>query len=128
MQAASTEDLGSEVELFLPVADDLTTEEAPGPRVHLDGYLGRDIHEKRVAVNAELETALVVERHGLDFAERVLAIEHPAVSAREQGISDVAQIGLDGRVGTRRGACALDPLATQVVRDLGALEGPIAMV
>jgi hypothetical protein len=61
------------------------------PLVHLGADFFGDAQEAWVFGDRELEVALVVERHGIDLPEGVLAIEHPAVSAREQSVSDVAQ-------------------------------------
>ena len=43
-----------------------------------------------MARKGDREVALIVERHGVDLAERILAVEHPAVGARKQGVGDVA--------------------------------------
>ena len=48
-------------------------------------------------MEGELEVALVVQRHRRDLPERVLAVEHPAVGAREQRVGDVADALLDRR-------------------------------
>ena len=61
-------------------------------------------------MDGQLQVPLVVERHRRDLAERVLAVEHPAVGAREQRVGDVADALLDRRVGLGAGAGALDPL------------------
>ena len=41
-------------------------------------------------MDRQLQVALVVERHRRDLAERVLAVEHPAVGAGQQRVGDVA--------------------------------------
>ena len=92
-------------------------EEALRPRVHLAGHLLGHAQEQRVAVDRELQVALVVERHRRELAERVLAVEHPAVGARQQRVGDVADALLQRGVGLGRRAGALDPLALQVVRE-----------
>ena len=74
------------------------------------------------AAEGDREVALVVERHGVDLAERVLAVEHPAVGAGEQAESDAADARLHGRARLGGGAGALDPLPLQVVGDLRAVE------
>ena len=76
----------------------------------------------------ELEVALVVERHGIDLPEGVLAIEHPAVGARQQRVGDVAQAALRARPRLGGGPGALDPLALQIGRDLAPLEVAVAGV
>ena len=70
----------------------------------------------------QLEVALVVERHAVDLAERVLAVEHPAVGAREQRVRDVANAL--GRRGARPGgrAGALNPLPLEIAGDVAAVE------
>ena len=73
-------------------------------------------------MDGQLEVALVVQRHGRDLAERVLAVEHPAVGARQQRVGDVADALLDRRIRPRRGTGALDPLALQVGGNRGAVE------
>ena len=122
VKAARPEHLRREVELLLPVGDGAAAEEAFRPAVHfIRNLLGRT-HEHRIAREGELQVPLVVQRHRPDLAERVLAVEHPAVGAGEQRIRDVADAGLDRgiRLGGRTGP--LDPLALQVVRDLASLE------
>ena len=47
-------------------------------------------HEDVGALERQPQVALVVERHAVDLAERVLAVEHPAVGAGEEGVGDVA--------------------------------------
>ena len=122
------EDLGREVELLSPVGDDRPAEEALRPAVHLGGDLLGDLQEHRVAVDRQLQVALVVERHRRQLAERVLAVEHPAVGAGQQRVGDVADALLDRRVRPRRRAGALNPLPLQVVRDLAAGERAVARV
>ena len=128
VQAAGAEDLGGEAELPPPVVDDGPPEEAAPPVVHLGGHLLGHGEEARVPGDGEPEVALVVERHGADLAERVLAVEHPAVGSREQRIRDVAQPALQARPRLGGRPRALDPLPPQVGRDLAALEPPLAGV
>ena len=102
--------------------DDRPAEEAPRPGVHLAGdLLGRG-HEHVGPRERQLQVALVVERHRVDLAERVLAVEHPAVGAREQRVGDVANAL--GRRGARprRGTGALNPLPLEIGGDLAAVE------
>ena len=87
-----------------------------------------DAQEAWVFGDRELEVALVVERHGIDLPEGVLAIEHPAVSAREQSVSDVAQAALGARPWPSGRPGALDPLAHQIGRDLAPVEVSVAGV
>ena len=92
MQAAGAEDVRREVELLAPVLDGRAAEEAlrparssrPPPARPPTGTRRRD----RMA---RLQAALIVERHRGHLAERVLAVEHPAVGAREQRIGHVAE-------------------------------------
>ena len=122
VKAARPEHLGREVELLLPVGDGAAAEEAFRPPVHFIRHLLGRAHEDRVAGEGELQVPLVVERHRPDLAERVLAVEHPAVGAREQRVRDVADAGLDRGVWPGGGSGPLDPLALEVVRDLAPLE------
>ena len=107
-------------------SNDRPAEEAPRPAVHLAGDVLGDAQEERVPVDGELEIALVVERHRVDLAERVLAVEHPAVGAGEQRVGDVAQAALGRGARPGGGARALDPLALEVGRDLAAGEAAFA--
>ena len=79
-------------------------------------------------MDGQLQVPLVVERHRRQLAERVLAVEHPAVGAGEQRVGDVADALVDRTVGLGAGARALNPLPLQVVRDLAAGELPVAGV
>ena len=63
-----------------------------------------------------------------DLAERVLAVEHPAVCAGQQRVGDVADALFDRSVGLRRGAGALNPLPPQIVRNVTAYEIPAPRV
>ena len=110
MQSARAKDLGREIELLPPVGDDRLAEEARRPLVHLRRDLLGHRHEPRIAMDRQLQVALVVERHRRHLAERVLAVEHPAVGAAQQRVGDVAKPDLDRRAGPRRRAGALDPL------------------
>ena len=90
MQTAGAENAGGEIELLLPVRDDLPAEEALAPGVHLRSHGLGDTQERLLAPKGNLEVAQVVERHAVDLAEGVLAVEHPAVGAGEQGVGHVA--------------------------------------
>jgi hypothetical protein len=79
-------------------------------------------------MDGQPEVALVVERHRRELAQRVLAVEHPAVGAGEQGIGHVPDALLDGRAGLGARAGALDPLALQIERDGASGEGPPARI
>src|SRR5205085_10725861 len=105
-----------------PVVDDRPAEESLCPLVHLAGDLGGDVEESAVAGDGELEAPLVVERHRRDLSECVLAVEHPAVGARQERVGDIAQTCLDTRMGTRRGSRALYPLPCQIAGDRAAME------
>ena len=122
VQAAGAEDAGGEVELLFPIRDGLPAEEALGPGVHLGRDVLGDAQERLLAAEGDREVALIVERHGVDLAERVLAVEHPAVGAGKQGVGDVADAGLHRRARPGGGTGALDPLPLQVVGNLRAVE------
>ncbi len=100
VQSAGAEDRHGHVELRAPVGDDGTAEEALRPLVHLVGDAGGDLEEHGLARQRQAQVALVVERHRRALPERVLAVEHPAIGAREQRVGDVAQAGVERR---RRG-------------------------
>ena len=55
--------LRREVELLPPVDDDAAAEEALRPGVHLGGDCSAAARNTLVAMDGELEVALVVERH-----------------------------------------------------------------
>ena len=76
-------------------------------------------------MDGEPQVPLIVERHRRDLAERVFAVEHPPVGAREQRVGDVADALLDRRAGPGRRARALNPLAAEVGRDLAPGEGAV---
>ena len=117
VQAARAEDARREVELRAPVVDDGAAEERPRPRVHLAGDLLGDAMKQVVACEGQLQVALVVERHGVDLPERVLAVEHPAVGAREQRVGDVADaLARVGAAASPRGRC---PESTGAARSAG---------
>ena len=129
VQAARTEDLGREVELLPPVADDRATEEAPGPGVHLAGDLwprppGRVGRWRTASLRLRWLSSDIVSTWPSASSPSNIQPSAPG----EQGVGDVAQAVLDGRVGPRRRARALDPLAPQVGRDLRALEVAVAGV
>ena len=128
VQAAGAKHLRREVELPAPVGDDGPPEEALRPLVHFLRDAFGDAQEKRVLLDRQPEVALVVERHRVDLPDCVLAVEHPAVGAREQGVGDVAQAVLGARPRPRGGPRALDPLALQIGGDLAALEPAVAGV
>ena len=128
MQTARAEDLGGEVELPPPVVDEGVAEEALRPLVHLGGDTFGDAQEDRVTGDRKLEIALVIERHGVDLPEGILAIEHPAIGAGEERVGGVAKAALQARPRLGGGPGALNPLALQIGRDLTALEVAIAGV
>ena len=84
----------------------------------------RRSQEHRVAMDGQLEVALVVERHRRQLTERVLAVEHPAVGARQQRVRDVADALLDSGVGLGGRAGALNPLALEIPRNLAPVNFP----
>jgi hypothetical protein len=123
MEAARPEELRGEVELPPPVVDGRAPEELARPFVHLAGHVFGCRHEHGVAMDGELEVALVVERHRGHLAQRVLAVEHPAISTRQQRVRDVADARFNGRVGLGRWTRALNPLALEIARNFAADEG-----
>ncbi len=128
VQAADAEQAGGEVELATPVVDDLAAQEVARPGVHLARDALGDPQEARVHRQGQPQVALAVERHALGLAQRILAIEHPAVRAGEERVGHVAQALLHRRAGPRGGPRALDPLAPQVSGDLAPLEPARARV
>ena len=60
VQAAGAENLGSEVKLGMPVADNVAAEEVLCPGIHLLGDLLGNFKKERVTGNGELEADLVV--------------------------------------------------------------------
>src|SRR3954463_16517233 len=95
MKAARSEDPGREIELPAPIVDDRTPEEAPRPPVHLTSDLLGDSQEYRIAPEGPLQVGRVVRRPRRPLAERVLAVEHPAVGTGEERIRDVADAAFD---------------------------------
>ena len=128
VQPAGAEDLGGEPELLLPVADDRPAEERLRPGVHLRGHAFGRLEEHLLLVDRQLQVALVVERHGGELAECVLAVEHPAVRSGEQRVGDVADALVHRRGGLGARARALDPLPLQVGGNRAAREGAGARV
>ena len=76
------------------------------------------------AGNRELQVPLVVERHRRHLAERVLAVEHPAVGARQQRVGDVADALLHRGARLRRRPGALESLPLQIGKIFAAGEPP----
>ena len=122
VEPARTEDLRGERELPAPIGDDRFPEKRGGPRVHFACDLLGHLHEHGVAMDRQLQVSLVIQRHGRDLAERVFAIEHPAIGAAQQRIGDVANPGFNGGARPGRGPGALDPLPLKVTWDLAAHE------
>ena len=98
------------------------------PLVHFGGDFFGNAQEAWVVGDREPEVALVVERHGIDLPEGILAIEHPAVGTREERVGGVAQAALGARPRLGDGPGALDPLALQIGRDLAPLEVAVSGV
>ena len=129
MQAARAEDLGREVELLLPVAESIGRPKNRCAHWFISPAtsLG-DVQEQRIAMDRQLQVALVVERHRRQLAERVLAVEHPAVGAGQQRVGDVADAALDRAAALGAGPGALNPLRLQVGGNLAAGEAAGARV
>ena len=79
-------------------------------------------------MDRQLQIALIVERHRRHLAERVFAVEHPAVGAAQQRVGDVAKSDFHRGARTRRRPRALDPLPLQIARDFGANEIALARI
>src|SRR5258708_28886992 len=122
MQPARAEDFCGEIELLFPVVDDGASEKTLRPLVHLARHLFGNLREYGIAMDSQLEVALVVQGHGPELAERVLAVEHPPVGARQQRVRDVADAVFKRRIRLRRGTGALNPLALEIPGNLGAEE------
>ena len=106
MEAARAEDARREVELRAPVVDDRAGRRIAGPtRSSRRRPASAARMNTVVAGEGELEVALVVERHRVDLPERVLAVEHPAVGAREQRVGDVADALAGARAAGSPGRC-----------------------
>ena len=85
------EDLRREVELRPPVVDDRRGRRTRcAHRFISPATCSAAVRNTGVAANRQLQVALVVQRHRRHLAERVLAVEHPAVGARQQRVGDVA--------------------------------------
>ena len=76
--------------------------------------------------NRQLEISLVVQRHGINLTERILAVKHPAVGAREQRVGDIADARFDRRVGFGSRTGSLNPLPLEIVGDFRTLKTPLA--
>src|SRR5262245_42998219 len=128
MQSASAKNLGREVKLLFPVADGRASEKALGPFVHFARHLFSDLQKNWIAVDGQLEIALIVERHGRNLAERVLAVEHPAVGAGQKGIRDIANAIFHRCIRFCRGSRPLNPLPLEILGNLTADKITIAGV
>ena len=120
VKAAGAENLCGERQLLAPVGNDRLAEKRLCPHVHLARHLLGHLHEHRVAMDRQFQVSLVIQRHGRDLAERVFAIEHPAVGAAQQRVSDVANTGFNRGARPGRRAGALDPLPLKIAWDLAA--------
>ena len=118
VQPARAEDLRREVELLASSRRSIGRPKKPCAHWFISpATCSATFMNIGIAMDGQLEVALVVERHRRDLAERVLAVEHPAVGAGEQRVGDVADALLDRRVRPGRRAGALNPLALQVRRE-----------
>jgi hypothetical protein len=79
-------------------------------------------------IGRQLQAALVVQRHRRQLAQRVLAVEHPAVGAGEQRIGDVAQASAHRRVRPGRRSGALNPLALEIGRNVAAAKAALTRI
>jgi hypothetical protein len=122
VKPARAKNSSGEIELLPPIGDDRTAEEPFRPVVHL----GRDLlgrrHEDVRLRERQLQVPLIVERHAVDLAERIFAVEHPAVGAREHCVGHVANAFRCPRPRPRRRARTLNPLPLQVRGNLRAVE------
>ena len=98
VQATRAEDDGREIELLTPVVDDRAAEKPLRPGVHLGGNLLGGGDEHLILRDRQLQVALIVERHRRHLAERVFAVEHPAVGAGQQRIGHVPDAAVESRV------------------------------
>ena len=108
--------------MLLPVRDDRSLEELLAPPVHLGGYLLGNLHENRIAIDRELQIAVVVEGHRSDLAQGIFAVEHPAVGTGQQCIRHIADAFFHRRVRTGCRAGPLNPLTLKIPRDFTAFE------
>src|SRR5215470_6808277 len=128
MEAARPEDPRRETKLLLPVADSRTPQKSLGPAIDVHGNLLRHFQEQRIVVDGQLQIPLIVERHRRHLAQRVFAVEHPPVRAREQRVGDVSNALLDRTIRLGRRSRALNPLALQIRRDFAADEPAVSSV
>ena len=107
VQAAGAEERRGEVELRAPSRRRSAGRGSRATSAFISAATcAGDLEEHRVARQRQRQVALVVERHRRHLAEGVLAVEHPAVGAREQRVGDVAQAALDRRAAAGRpGRC-----------------------
>ena len=125
VQPPRAKQLRREVELSRPVVDRRPAEEAARPLIHFCGDLFGNRKKHGISMDGQPQVPLIVERHRRDLAERVFAVEHPPVGAREQRVGDVSDALLDRRAGPGRRARALNPLAAEVRWDLAPGEGAV---
>src|SRR5262249_54738537 len=128
MESPGAEHLRREIELLDPIRDDWFSKEAFAPLIHLGRHLLSRLHEYIVAMNGELEIALVIERHARNLPESIFAVEHPPVGSRQESVRDVANALVDWRVRFGCWTCALNPLTAKVGRNLAANEVAVARV
>jgi len=128
VQPPGPEDSRGEFELLPPIGDDRTAKKPLCPAVHLGGDRFGNRQEEGIPGDCELQVALIVKRHGVDLAQSILAVEHPAIGAGEEGIRDVAEPLRGGGSRPGGGPGPLDPLAFEVARNLTTGKGPGAGV
>ena len=122
MEPAGPKDLRGEVELLPPVRDDPVSEKLLSPIVHLPCHRFGDPQERGAAVDGLLETPLVVQRHGRNLAQGILPVEHPAVGAGKQSVGGISEVLLERGTRPGGGTGALNPLPSEIARNLASLE------
>ena len=102
------------VELLPPVGDDRLAEEVLAHSFISPATCSATFMNTGSPMDSELQVALVIQRHRRDLAERVFAVEHPAIGAGKQSVGDVANPVFDrgARPGGR--SSALNPLALKI--------------
>ena len=105
------------------------SEEIPAPLVHLARTPARPTVMKTASRwKASLRLRWLSSDIVDGLAQRVFAVEHPAVGARKQRIGHVPDAALDRTARLGAGPGTLNPLTLQVVRNLRAIELAITSV